>query len=112
MKALCFQSKTQNLWKKSNTYEKNIPPVRLLFHRFTMKQIIRKSALLCLTAGLLTSVASAQTAIYIDNAGFELPNTTKISGGWDVSGANDVDRKSTRLNSSHRCISYAVFCLK
>src|SRR5437762_8496227 len=22
-----------------------------------------------------------------------------------------IDRKSTRLNSSHRCISYAVFCL-
>src|SRR5437762_9613288 len=31
--------------------------------------------------------------------------------GWDVlSGLQD--RKSTRLNSSHRCISYAVFCLK
>src|SRR5437763_14080133 len=26
--------------------------------------------------------------------------------------AAGVDRKSTRLNSSHRCISYAVFCLK
>src|SRR5437764_11607465 len=26
--------------------------------------------------------------------------------------ACDGDRKSTRLNSSHRCISYAVFCLK
>src|SRR5437879_188181 len=25
---------------------------------------------------------------------------------------HDKDRKSTRLNSSHRCISYAVFCLK
>src|SRR5437762_1383411 len=25
---------------------------------------------------------------------------------------NTADRKSTRLNSSHRCISYAVFCLK
>src|SRR5437764_3066120 len=24
----------------------------------------------------------------------------------------ETDRKSTRLNSSHRCISYAVFCLK
>src|SRR5437762_4281605 len=24
----------------------------------------------------------------------------------------EKDRKSTRLNSSHRCISYAVFCLK
>src|SRR5436189_2992366 len=28
--------------------------------------------------------------------------------GLDLGG----DRKSTRLNSSHRCISYAVFCLK
>src|SRR5437879_11427304 len=26
--------------------------------------------------------------------------------------ARRLDRKSTRLNSSHRCISYAVFCLK
>src|SRR5947208_8580181 len=26
--------------------------------------------------------------------------------------ACDVDRKSTRLNSSHQIISYAVFCLK
>src|SRR5437762_4892823 len=26
--------------------------------------------------------------------------------------SNRGDRKSTRLNSSHRCISYAVFCLK
>src|SRR5690242_21404051 len=28
------------------------------------------------------------------------------------SAANDRDRKSTRLNSSHMSISYAVFCLK
>src|SRR3982750_4681815 len=37
------------------------------------------------------------------------------SGGskfWDVRGAVDADRKSTRLNSSHDQISYAVFCLK
>src|SRR5436189_1195909 len=27
-------------------------------------------------------------------------------------GLRRLDRKSTRLNSSHRCISYAVFCLK
>src|SRR5437763_2712083 len=38
---------------------------------------------------------------------------------WDESGVllralkdETRDRKSTRLNSSHRCISYAVFCLK
>src|SRR5438270_5781356 len=29
-----------------------------------------------------------------------------------VSPAQDADRKSTRLNSSHSQISYAVFCLK
>src|SRR3970040_2348040 len=29
-----------------------------------------------------------------------------------LSQINGGDRKSTRLNSSHRCISYAVFCLK
>src|SRR2546429_7069000 len=35
-------------------------------------------------------------------AGHEMPNA----------GAACVDRKSTRLNSSHGYISYAVFCLK
>src|SRR6202142_4681083 len=29
-----------------------------------------------------------------------------------VAGVVDADRKSTRLNSSHQLISYAVFCLK
>src|SRR5204862_4728532 len=33
-------------------------------------------------------------------------------GADDVVGINDLDRKSTRLNSSHVEISYAVFCLK
>src|SRR5690625_5591759 len=28
---------------------------------------------------------------------------------WDVSNVKDIDRKSTRLNSSHVAISYAVF---
>src|SRR5260221_14765214 len=29
-----------------------------------------------------------------------------------IDGGHDLDRKSTRLNSSHTVISYAVFCLK
>src|SRR5205807_10468793 len=34
--------------------------------------------------------------------------------GWARNGSSNVarDRKSTRLNSSHLVISYAVFCLK
>src|SRR2546422_6802593 len=38
----------------------------------------------------------------------------KLPGGGDGRGLRRVveDRKSTRLNSSHGYISYAVFCLK
>src|SRR5258708_21097269 len=32
--------------------------------------------------------------------------------GWDKYASSFIDRKSTRLNSSHQIISYAVFCLK
>src|SRR5208337_5338147 len=35
-----------------------------------------------------------------------------FKGAKDHRGVLGLDRKSTRLNSSHRCISYAVFCLK
>src|SRR5437762_7571778 len=43
------------------------------------------------------------------------PNMNFIPGvvrGSVDGGVDRTDRKSTRLNSSHRCISYAVFCLK
>src|SRR3712207_3180915 len=33
-------------------------------------------------------------------------------GRWAAGPSKDGDRKSTRLNSSHANISYAVFCLK
>src|SRR5690625_6660855 len=35
-----------------------------------------------------------------------------MENGDKISDANTRDRKSTRLNSSHVAISYAVFCLK
>src|SRR5436189_3738450 len=40
------------------------------------------------------------------------PARTAARHGEDADSPGDEDRKSTRLNSSHRCISYAVFCLK
>src|SRR5437762_3344250 len=52
---------------------------------------------------------------------YEPLRVSDVSDGMDTVGLQDVgivdesvrpDRKSTRLNSSHRCISYAVFCLK
>src|SRR3989442_2424874 len=43
-----------------------------------------------------------------DDEGF-LSHSAPTSAPW---GAEWLDRKSTRLNSSHVRISYAVFCLK
>src|SRR2546426_3826777 len=56
------------------------------------------------TKALLTSIAMNQTCIgtrETDDLRSQLMRRTK-----------PLDRKSTRLNSSHLVISYAVFCLK
>src|SRR5438034_8366885 len=37
---------------------------------------------------------------------------SRAAGGAGAAAAAGGDRKSTRLNSSHTVISYAVFCLK
>src|SRR2546430_8286023 len=37
---------------------------------------------------------------------------TEVLGGGELIDERGGDRKSTRLNSSHSQISYAVFCLK
>src|SRR5256885_11422545 len=39
------------------------------------------------------------------------PSLAKLYKVWHQKGL-EIDRKSTRLNSSHLVISYAVFCLK
>src|SRR5256885_12782749 len=39
-------------------------------------------------------------------------STRSVFSSVDIVGADILDRKSTRLNSSHLVISYAVFCLK
>src|SRR5690625_5090109 len=43
--------------------------------------------------------------------GFMLSAQSKTTGGYNKT-ERIIDRKSTRLNSSHVAISYAVFCLK
>src|SRR3712207_7284756 len=42
----------------------------------------------------------------------ERPGRRAVHQGAHADGGVRVDRKSTRLNSSHANISYAVFCLK
>src|SRR3989449_7203707 len=42
----------------------------------------------------------------------ETGGSTSVRGNWEPLRRAGADRKSTRLNSSHGYISYAVFCLK
>src|SRR6267142_4403480 len=60
---------------------------------------------------------TATTEIYTLSLHDALPIKPVVSGGTghDHTGLDNdpvLDRKSTRLNSSHMSISYAVFCLK
>src|SRR5437867_6043935 len=50
----------------------------------------------------------AATVAYAVSAGVPI---TPRAAGTNLTGSAVGDRKSTRLNSSHRTISYAVFCL-
>src|SRR3712207_7201696 len=64
---------------------------------------------------VLTADAYADVVPYIQGSGGR-----RIPNQWSYVDADDLadlvvlaaDRKSTRLNSSHANISYAVFCLK
>src|SRR5438034_1894558 len=71
---------------------------------------------------LATRARSAEAKMQVELAQLEylLPRLTRmwthlsrIRGGIGLRGPGETqDRKSTRLNSSHTVISYAVFCLK
>src|SRR5205814_10116523 len=55
-------------------------------------------------------VAADLTAVALEKAGPELTLDTFVRAMESISGYRDIlDRKSTRLNSSHLGISYAVF---
>src|SRR5438105_8402082 len=81
-----------------------------------------RSGAFVFTLFLLTSALNAQILpkgnVFVgysyNRAGTSQPgafNTDRSNlNGWE--GSLEGDRKSTRLNSSHEWISYAVFCLK
>src|SRR2546430_2541829 len=60
-------------------------------------------------AGVLTQ--SSGIADYFERTAASARNA-KAASNWIMGELLRTDRKSTRLNSSHSQISYAVFCLK
>src|SRR3712207_6357886 len=65
-------------------------------------------------AAIFYTLGITEHACAVDNI-WSLSNLVLMTGhlGYEATGLNALrDRKSTRLNSSHANISYAVFCLK
>src|SRR3712207_7756944 len=56
-------------------------------------------------------VAGAEEALLVEGGGVG-GGVVEVAGEDHGAAHPDLDRKSTRLNSSHANISYAVFCLE
>src|SRR5690606_39659442 len=84
----------------------------------TAIEIARRTAECTVPEGEPVPIVKGSHVYLIDGSGYifrafhALPPLTRPSDGLPVGAVYGLDRKSTRLNSSHVKISYAVFCLK
>src|SRR5256886_5945106 len=93
------------------------PPRSTLFPYTTLFRSGRAGPTVLGTANVLMAAVLAEGVTIIESAACEpevvdLANFLSAMGARIVGAGSPTDRKSTRLNSSHSQISYAVFCLK
>src|SRR5437870_6463733 len=100
------------------------PAVRTL-SRYLLRQHVAPLgfALAALTALMLVNTMAKQlsallgkglpTGVIVEVFVLSIPFIVAVTlNGIESTNTSTIDRKSTRLNSSHVAISYAVFCLK
>src|SRR5947208_8003487 len=93
------------------------PPRSTLFPYTTLFRSIVPLMLLALVQRPAPQTADTAggrpCVVEIDSVGGRTQQVVVRQGETNVfAGGGVLDRKSTRLNSSHQIISYAVFCLK
>src|SRR5258707_8833236 len=71
-----------------------------------------RSTLFPYTTLFRSEFLTAEQLLVSANAGPSQPIPALDVYTYDLTSSAGIDRKSTRLNSSHANISYAVFCLK
>src|SRR5207253_9576159 len=81
-------------------------------HRALHSFPTRRSSDLSRSAGCFARFSAARTAATFDVTPVEVSLWTRSTARSWWAESISSDRKSTRLNSSHVAISYAVFCLK
>src|SRR5207253_4399987 len=101
---------TPTLKAPRDAASRQLSPRRLLGGRRALPQAVRRCAAAAAGRARLVRAAARCGA---DRAGSRLRPADHARRQRDQGAAPpDRDRKSTRLNSSHVAISYAVFCLK
>src|SRR5690606_35781079 len=78
----------------------------ILFHA-----VLKKSAI-PLRIEVIVSLIPFQMVEAVSDTQFQIPDRKSPIDCHEAVNIVEIDRKSTRLNSSHVKISYAVFCLK
>src|SRR5437870_10664736 len=84
----------------------------LYLYSFPTRRSSDLSLIVSVTAQSKKSKVLAVLRMTFLDAGIYFPRENKNRSAGSTRAAVFVDRKSTRLNSSHVAISYAVFCLK
>src|SRR5690625_6855192 len=78
----------------------------------SLNPVLHKCGLQTVNCGTFDTKVSLSPFILISCISFPLFSYPDTPGKCDIPITNkNLDRKSTRLNSSHVAISYAVFCL-
>src|SRR5690606_11150032 len=95
----------------------HVPLDSIAYHRYPMCRVVTHGV--TMQTPKVRLVMTKSNALVADRRlAAELSGSDKIAAllrarGWTLASyARSRDRKSTRLNSSHVKISYAVFCLK
>src|SRR5258708_17458261 len=89
------------------------PPRSTLFPYTTLFRSSRKSLPLCRSSSCSARCSACSTATSsCSTSRRSTRNTSSSRSNRPSTLPSRTDRKSTRLNSSHQIISYAVFCLK
>src|SRR5438270_9540654 len=93
----------------SGSWDKSLPPLAVVSHACTAGPCSGASGGASADCPLDAQARPATSASVVTRDVTASPGSVS---GCDVASDDARDRKSTRLNSSHSQISYAVFCLK
>src|SRR5256885_3139583 len=100
---------------KSSSFAASVNSMEILRSASRRRTSSRRSSIILTSCSLPSGLKTMMSSTRFRNSGLKWPCRAFITSSLaraNSSAVRMLDRKSTRLNSSHLVISYAVFCLK